>query len=348
MTKSSTIKKNYLWIVIPFLTFLLSLIVGRYFISVSDLSKSIVSKIFNVPVDIPEIVDTVIFNIRLPRIIVAMIVGASLSLSGAAYQGMFRNPMVSPDILGASQGASFGAALGILLGFGVLGVQFISFAFGIAAVFLTYFISKKVSKGIDTTLVLILSGIMVGTLFSSFVSLIKYVADPLNKLPAITFWLMGSLATISKDEILVVFIPFLVGSIPLMLFRWKLNILSFGEEEAMALGLNTEKIRLIIIISATLMTSSAISVCGLIGWVGLVVPHICRLMIGPDMKKIIPLSMIVGGTYLLIVDDLARTLLPIEIPLGILTAIIGAPFFIYLLNNNRRNYGYFRQSKTFI
>ena len=204
--------------------------------------------------------------------------------------------------------------------------------------FLTYFISKKVSKGIDTTLVLILSGIMVGTLFSSFVSLIKYVADPLNKLPAITFWLMGSLATISKDEILVVFIPFLVGSIPLMLFRWKLNILSFGEEEAMALGLNTEKIRLIIIISATLMTSSAISVCGLIGWVGLVVPHICRLMIGPDMKKIIPLSMIVGGTYLLIVDDLARTLLPIEIPLGILTAIIGAPFFIYLLNNNRRNW----------
>ena len=338
MAKSSTIKKNYFWIAIPFITFLLSLIVGRYFISISDLSKSIVSKIFNVPVDIPEIVDTVIFNIRLPRIIVAMIVGASLSLSGAAYQGMFRNPMVSPDILGASQGASFGAALGILLGFGILGIQFISFAFGIAAVFLTYFISKKVSKGIDTTLVLILSGIMVSTLFSSFVSLIKYVADPLNKLPAITFWLMGSLATISKDEILVVFIPFIVGSIPLILFRWKLNILSFGEEEAMALGLNTEKIRLIIIISATLMTSSAISVCGLIGWVGLVVPHLCRLMIGPDMKKIIPLSMIVGGTYLLIVDDLARTLLPIEIPLGILMAIIGAPFFIYLLNNNRRNW----------
>lgn len=338
MTKSSTIKKNYLWIVIPIFTFLLSLIVGRYFISISDLSKAIISKVFKVPVDILEIVDTVIFNIRLPRIIVAMIVGASLSLSGTAYQGMFRNPMVSPDILGASQGASFGAALGILLGFGVLGIQLASFAFGITAVFLTYLISKKVSKGIDTTLVLILSGIMVGTLFSSFVSLIKYVADPLNKLPTITFWLMGSLTAISKDEILVVFIPFLVGSIPLVLLRWKLNILSFGEEEAMALGLNTEKIRLIIIISATLMTSSAISVCGLIGWVGLVVPHLCRLMIGPDMKNLIPLSMIVGSTYLLIVDDLARTLLPIEIPLGILTAIIGAPFFIYLLNNNRRSW----------
>lgn len=338
MTKSSTIKKNYLWIVIPVFTFLLSLVVGRYFISISDLSKAIISKVFKVPVDILEIVDTVIFNIRLPRIIVAMIVGASLSLSGTAYQGMFRNPMVSPDILGASQGASFGAALGILLGFGVLGIQLASFAFGIAAVFLTYLISKKVSKGIDTTLVLILSGIMVGTLFSSFVSLIKYVADPLNKLPTITFWLMGSLTAISKDEILVVFIPFLVGSIPLVLLRWKLNILSFGEEEAMALGLNTEKIRLIIIISATLMTSSAISICGLIGWVGLVVPHLCRLMIGPDMKNLIPLSMVVGSTYLLIVDDLARTLLPIEIPLGILTAIIGAPFFIYLLSNNRRSW----------
>lgn len=330
-------KKNLIWVV-PIIVFIFSLMVGRYFINVKDLFKAIFSKVFNKSIAIPDVINTVIFNIRLPRIIIAMIVGASLSLSGAAFQGMFRNPMVSPDILGASQGAAFGAALAILLNLGVIQIQLFSFVFGLIAVFLTYFISRKVSKNRDMALILILTGMMIGTLFNALVSLSKYVADPLNKLPTITFWLMGSLSSVSSKDIFLVLIPFLIGAIPLLLLRWKLNLLAFGEEESIALGLNTDRMRFIVVISSTLMTSAAVSVCGLIGWVGLVVPHISRLLVGPDLKKLMPMSIIVGSTYLLLVDDLARSILPIEIPLGILTSIIGAPFFIYLLMYARRGW----------
>lgn len=330
--------KRILLCIIPIVTFIISIMLGRYFVSITDLYSAIISKVFKITMKIPSTINTVIFKIRLPRIVIAMIVGAALSVSGASYQSMFRNPMVSPDILGASQGAGFGAALAILLDFGVFGVQLMSFTFGLIAVFATYFISQKFSKNSNIDLVLILAGMMIGTLFSSFISLIKYVADPLDKLPAITFWLMGSLTTVSKDDILIVFIPFLVGLIPLILLRWKLNVLSFGEEEASALGVNTNRLRLIVVICSTLMTSAAISVCGLVGWVGLVVPHISRLIVGPDMKKLLPVSAILGGTYLLIVDDVARSIMAIEIPLGVLTSLIGAPFFIYLILNTRRGW----------
>lgn len=313
----------------------ISLSVGRYAVSIQEVFLFFSAKIFSYESGLPSVVETVIMNIRVPRIIGGILVGAALAVSGAAYQGIFKNPLVSPDIIGASSGAGFGAALAIVLSMSNLGIQFMAFAFSLLAVFATYIIGMSLKKG-DPTLVLILTGMLIGTLFSSFISLIKYVADPYEKLPTITFWLMGSLATITMKDIFIISIPIIIGFILLYFVRWRLNIMSFGDEEAMALGVNTQRLRFVVILASTLLTASVVSISGVIGWVGLLIPHLARMIVGPNYKLLIPASILLGGIFLLTVDTVARILLPMEIPIGILTSIIGAPGFLYLLSRSKR------------
>jgi iron complex transport system permease protein len=305
---------------------IVSLSIGRYPISIPDILKCFFS-----PVSISDTISTVIYNVRMPRIVGAILVGGALAIAGASYQGMFRNPMVSPDILGVTSGAGFGAALGILLSFPIVGVQIMSFGFGLIAVFLSFSISRVMDKHHDKILMLVLSGMVIATLFGSFISLMKYVADPDSKLPAITYWLMGSLANLNGSDLKTVAPMVIVGVIPLILVSWKLNVLSFGEEEAKALGLNTDRLRFTVVVCASLITASVVSVTGIIGWIGLIIPHFARLLIGPNHKVMLPLSFIIGAIFLLLVDNVARTFTSLEIPLGILTAIIGAPFFLFFL-----------------
>ncbi|MGI5901075.1 MAG: FecCD family ABC transporter permease [Desulfitobacteriia bacterium] len=331
--------KLALLIITPLLTVLIALSVGRYPISLTDIEAAFANQLLAREISVSEGVLTVIFDIRIPRIIAALLIGIALSVSGAAFQGTFRNPLVSPDILGVSAGAGFGATLAIVYSWGTLGIALSAFGFGLLAVWLTYFIGNLLKKSGEITLILVLGGILVGTVFTSLVSLIKAVADPYEKLPAITYWLMGSLASIRVSDIYLVILPMIIGLIPLLLLRWKLNLLAFGDEEAQSMGVNTNRLRLVVIICATLLTASAVSISGMIGWVGLVIPHFARALTGPNYQSLLPVSMAVGGSFLLVVDTLARTLLTMEIPLGILTSLIGAPFFIYLLAHSRRGWG---------
>lgn len=320
-------------VIVPILLFFVSLFLGRYPISPATVMKILASTFLPIQHTWSPVLETVIFQVRLPRAIAAMLVGAGLSISGASFQGLFRNPLVSPQILGVASGAGFGAALAILVSGDVFLIQLSAFAFGIIAVSLTYGISRIYKT--TPTLVLVLAGIIVGALFSALISLTKYVADPYEKLPSIVFWLMGSLAAVSTKDMLLVAPPLLFGTIVLLLIRWRINILSMGEEEAQALGIDTKRLTGIIIVCATLITASAVCISGIIGWVGLVIPHVGRMLVGPDHKNLLPASFLLGAAYLLLVDDCARTLTTAEIPLGILTAIVGAPFFAYLLRKSK-------------
>lgn len=324
-------------IIILILTFLISFSIGGYSISIIETLKLLFSRLVGTNIN-GNTAATVLFKVRLPRIFSAIMIGAALSVSGASYQGLFKNPMVSPDILGASAGAGLGAALAILLSLKSFEIQLMSFGFGLAAVMLSYTISKIISDGEGSILSLVLTGMIISTLCSSFISLIKYIGDPYNKLPEITFWLMGGLSAITVKDTELMLIPMLIGTIPLVLLRWNLNALSFGDEEASSLGINTKKIRFIIIICSTLITAVSVSVGGIIGWVGLIIPHLSRMLVGPNYKILIPTSLIVGGIYLLLVDDIARSFFTMEIPLGILTSLIGAPFFIYLLLKGKKGW----------
>ncbi|HJJ90707.1 MAG TPA: iron ABC transporter permease [Methanocorpusculum sp.] len=272
---------------------------------------------------------SVLFNIRLPRIIAAVLVGAALSTAGAAYQGMFQNPLVSPDILGASAGAGFGAALAIYFYLDAGAITLFAFLGGLISVGIAYLISR-LTRG-STTLSMVLAGILVGSLFSSATSYIKLVTDTNDQLPAITYWLMGSLSGATMDDVIFAGIVITAGIIPIYLLRWRMNVLTLGEDEARSIGLNTNLLRLIVIICATLITSVSVSISGIIGWVGLVIPHFCRMLFGFDYRRIIPASIVMGSGFLLLVDDLSRTIATIEVSLGILTAFVGAPIFAYLL-----------------
>lgn len=309
--------------------FILSFHLGRYPIAPLELLKVLFSNVFPIEQTWDRSVETVLYQIRLPRVIGAVLIGAGLSCAGAVYQGLFQNPMCSPDLLGASSGAGFGAAMAILLHLGFLGITFFAFGFGIASVLVVYLLSRRV-KG-NPTLGLILTGIMISSLFSAAISFIKLAADPNDTLPAITYWLMGSLSGIGQREILFCLLPISIGLAPLLFLRWKLNVMAMGEEEAQTMGINTKAIRLIVIICATLVTAACVSVSGMIGWVGLVIPHFTRMITGPDYRSLIPASMLLGASFMLIVDNFSRLLLTQEIPLGILTAFIGAPFFMYLI-----------------
>jgi iron complex transport system permease protein len=273
--------------------------------------------------------ETVILRVRLPRVVAAALIGAALSAAGAAYQGMFRNPMVSPDILGASSGAGFGAALAILLYRGYLGISAAAFFTGLCAVLLAWFISRR--SRIDATLAMVLSGMMVSSLFSAATSFVKLIADTEEVLPAITYWLMGSLASIRGRDVLLAAVPIIPGLIVLLLLRWRLNLLTLTEDEAKAMGADTARLRVTVILCATLLTAASVAVSGLIGWVGLVIPHFCRLIFGHDYSRLIPAACVFGAAFLILVDDAARLIATSEIPIGILTAFIGAPVFLWLI-----------------
>ena len=281
--------------------------------------------------DTPLVSRNIVLNVRLPRVAAAAMIGGALAISGAAYQGLFRNPMVSPDILGASTGASFGAALALLLSLGSLPVRAAAFAGGLAAVFITYTAARSIGRGSSQVLLLVLCGMIVSALFQAFVSTIKYTADPDSKLPEITYWLMGSIAKVTWSDLRLFAIPFILGVVPLLAMRWRLNILAFGDEEAESLGINAAALRLVSIVCATLLTASCMAVSGVIGWVGLIMPHVVRFIAGPDNRIVVPLSVILGGAFLIAVDTACRTVISSEIPLGILTSIIGAPLFFLVL-----------------
>lgn len=321
---------------LPFVLLIGSLFVGRYQTPVSvvvdESMKAFSALFFGTPASVTN-QHTVLFNVRLPRIIAALLVGAALSTAGASFQGIFRNPLVSPYILGVGAGAGFGACLAILLWNSYLFIQLMAFSFGLLAMFLAISMGKA-SKGTGT-LVFVLSGIIVSSIFTALTSLVKYVADPYDELPAIVFWLMGSLATVRYGDLLYILLPMFIGALVLFLLRWRINILALGDEEAKSLGMNVEKMRLVIIVCATLLTSAAVSISGVIGWVGLVVPHISRMIVGPNYSRLLPMSMVIGASFMLLVDDLSRTIVATEIPLGILTSLVGAPLFAYLIQRGR-------------
>ena len=306
-----------------------SFMLGRYPIEPWTLIRVLASRVIPVTPDWPSQVETVLFNVRLPRVLMAALIGAGLSAAGAAYQGIFKNPMVSPDVLGASSGAGFGAALGLFLSFSYQGVSFLAFVLGLSAVGAVCLISSRVKY--NQTLGLVLAGMMISSLFTAAVSFLKLVTDPNNTLPVITYWLMGSLASIRPKD-LAFAAPWIIGGIiPIYLLRWKINVLTLGEEEARCIGVNTSAVRLAVVLCATLITSAAVSVSGLIGWVGLVIPHFARMLVGSDYRKMLPASLLLGASFLLVVDNFARLLATSEIPIGILTAFVGAPFFLWLI-----------------
>lgn len=302
---------------------IISFAIGRYSISPISLLKAL----FGFTITAQE--KTIIFNLRLPRIIIATFLGAGLSLSGLVYQGIFQNPMVSPDLLGSTSGAGFGAALAILLGLSYLEITLVSFLFGILAVSFVLLISSRV-RG-NPTLTLVLSGMMVSSVFSALISFIKLIADPEEALPHITYFLMGSLSSVRKEDILPVVILITIAIVPIVILRWSLNIMTQGEEEAKALGVNTKAVRLASIISATIVTATATSLCGMISYVGLVIPHLVRMITGCDYRKTVPASILLGSSFLLLVDTISRSIATVELPIGILTSLIGAPFFLYLI-----------------
>ncbi len=314
----------------------LSFFLGRFSITPPEVIALFKEKLFGIASGLTSSESKVFWGIRFPRVIAACAIGCGLSASGCVYQGAFRNPMVSPDILGATAGAGLGAAIGLMFNFTNSGVQITAFCFGLAAVGATYLFASVLGDKGNMTLSLVLTGIVMGALFQAGISLIKYVADPYSKLPAITFWLMGSLASVIPSYLPILLLPLLIGLVPLYLLRWRINLLSFSDEEASSMGVNTSRLRLIIVLCATLITSCVVAVGGIIGWVGLVIPHIARMIVGTDYKYLFPASMLLGATYLLLVDDIARAASSLEIPIGILTAVIGAPFFLVLLHRTRK------------
>jgi len=338
MEKIETRPSNLKWLILlllPPALFIITLFLGRYYVPPDQVLAILGKKLLllNTEPYWPDSAETVIIKVRLPRAVIAMLVGAGLSMSGASFQGMFQNPLVSPFILGVSAGASFGAAIGLVLSLPALGVQGMAFVFGIAAVGITYFLSRLYK--VTPVLMLVLSGMVVSAFFQAMLSLVKFTADGDNKLPAITFWLMGSLGSIGPDDMAIAGIPIIISMTGLYLVRWKLNVLSMGDREARALGVNAELIKTIIIVCATVITSTAVAFCGIIGWVGQVIPHFCRMVVGPDHKALIPATMLVGAAYLLLIDNLCRLFTSVEIPLGILTAVVGAPVFAYLLRKTK-------------
>ncbi|MGA7430602.1 MAG: iron ABC transporter permease [Xanthobacteraceae bacterium] len=309
---------------------LIAFAVGRYPISPGDVVGVIAAKLTGGTPDVPAAVADVIWHVRGPRVLAAVLIGAALAVAGTAFQGLFRNPLVSPDLLGASSGAALGAVIGIYFSLGIFAIQALAFFGGVVAVAAVYAIGSAV-RSRDPVLVLVLAGVVIGALLGAGVGLVKYLADPYNQLPAMTFWLLGSLAATSPRDLIPLFGPVALCTLVLAALRWRINVLSLPDEEARALGLPVVPLRIAVIAAATLVTSASVATAGIIGWVGLVVPHIARTLVGPDFGRLVPAAALLGGGFLLMIDTIARTVSPIEIPLGILTAFVGTPFFIWLL-----------------
>lgn len=346
MNKNKPLEKNSIekktspvvWgfmIILPFILFFVSLFLGRYMINPGDVVKILLNQLpgTNITPTWETTAETVVIKVRFPRAVMAALVGAGLSMSGAAFQGMFQNPLVSPYVLGVSAGASFGAALGLLMSWPTWMVEIIAFIMGIIAVAVTYAMAHLYKT--TPILMLVLSGMVVSAFFQALVSLVKFAADDEDKLPAITFWLMGSLGKIGLDDLAPSAIPMIVAMAVLYAIRWRLNVISMGEREAESLGVNTERVKLVVIIATTLISSLTVSLCGIIGWVGQVIPHFCRMIVGPNHKALIPATIFVGASYIIVIDNLCRLVSVTEIPIGILTSVVGAPVFAYLLRKTK-------------
>lgn len=322
-----------LLVVLLVVVFFIALCAGRYSIRVTEVVRILASSVFDVTQTWDDKAYGVIFTLRLPRTIGAVLVGAALSLAGAAYQGVFKNPLVSPDLLGVSSGACVGAAIAILLGMNSLGVQALAFAVGIGAVTLTMLIPRLFRS--SSMMMLVLSGVIVRGMMDSVVGVIKYIADPETQLADITYWTLGSLVKVLSSDLFAIAPVIAAGCLMVLLLSWRINILSLGEQEARALGVHVGFVRGVVIICSTLLTASAVCVCGTIGWVGLVIPHLSRITVGQDNTKSIPVSLLMGAIFMVAIDTLARVLTSLELPLGILTGIIGAPFYFMVLAGQR-------------
>lgn len=321
------------FILLLLIIFLWTLGTGRYGLNIISVVRIFVSKIIPIPKNWDATSESVLFTLRLPRAIAAILVGGSLAISGGAYQGVFKNPLVSPDMLGVSAGASVGAGCGILLNLGVVGIQASAFCGGMLAVFITSSLPKVLNNGSD--IILVLSGIIVGGIMNSIMGLIKYIADSETQLPGIIYWQLGSLAKVMKRDVMIILPIIVISAILLIALSWRINILSLGEREAKSLGVNVVRTRGAIIIFSTLLTASSVCISGTIGWVGLVIPHLSRMIVGPDNVKMLPLSFILGSSFMLLIDTLSRVLTSAELPISILTGLVGAPFYLYLLVKQR-------------
>ena len=313
--------------ILPLLTALICLGFGRYALSIFDTVRILFSSI--TAAEITPVERSVIFSVRLPRIILAAFVGAGLSCAGAAFQGLFTNPLATPDTLGVASGASFGAVLALLFRSNLIVVQTFALFFGLLSCAVTYYVGRF--RGRSSIVMIVLSGMVVSALFQAFVSLVKYVADPQDVLPAITYWLMGSMSGASYKTLLLGLPFIIIGTTVIFALRWRLNILSLNEDEAQSMGINIQFMRLLVIVASSLITASAVSMCGSIGWVGLLVPHMARMLMGSNNRTVIPISISLGASFVIIIDTFARSATAAEIPISILTAVIGAPFFIILL-----------------
>jgi len=316
--------------------FLFSFTIGPYPIPASTVVSVFLHRLDLVEKTWSDAVELVVLDVRGPRIAAAILVGGALASAGATYQNLFRNPLVSPGVLGVSSGAGFGAALGILLGMPGFGVQGLAFVLGLVAVALTVWLGRSFDR--RATLVLVVAGLVVSAFFQALISLIKIVADPLNQLPTITFWLLGGLHRMSAASLVTALIPIAIAGFVLHALRWKVNTLAAGEDEARTMGVDVPKVRLLLILAATMMTAACVAISGIVGWVGLLIPHIVRMLVGPSFAAVLPLSALIGGGFLLGIDNLARLPGTTEIPLGILTALIGAPFFALILARTRRQW----------
>ena len=322
-----------LLIILPIAVALLSICTGRYPVPLRAVFEALSQRITGKPTGITTEQMTIITGIRLPRTVMGALVGAALAASGTAFQGIFRNPLVSSGILGVSSGASLGAAISILVFANYAFTPLFAFVFGLLAVLLSYMVGKI--HNTTTAVTLVLGGTIISSIFSSLLALVKYIADPLNKLPAITFWTMGSLASTVYSNVTIAVIPIIAGMVLLLVNGWNINVLSMGDSEAKTLGLNVGAAKLMVIIGATLATAGAVCISGTIGWVGLIIPHIARFFTGNDNRRLMPVSMSMGACFLMLVDVLCRVVSNAEIPLGITTAIIGGPFFIYLIKTKK-------------
>ena len=309
--------------------FLLSFVVGRYGVPLGQVVRILLSGVLPLGQTWTDNMAIAVLNVRLPRILLACLVGCGLSAAGTGYQTVFQNPMAAPDILGASSGACFGASLAILTGQSAVMITVFAFLASLLSVALVYLVGNH-TRG-NRVVNLLLAGIMVGSLFSACTSYIKLVADPTNQLPQITYWLMGSLSGTRMGTVKFAAVCMAVGLVPLLLLRWRMNLLTLSPDEARAMGVHTDRLRLAVILSSTVLTAAAVSVSGMIGWVGLVIPHLSRRIVGSDCRRLMPMSCLFGATFLLLVDNMARCMTATEIPIGILTAFVGAPFFIYLM-----------------
>ena len=332
ITGGLTWRSRALLLLLPMVAVVAALSIGRVGVPVSYIFDSVLDKLGTQAAELMTQYESVLWKFRLPRILLSLLVGAGLSVSGCAFQSLFSNPLATPDTLGVASGTSFGAALALLLGFGMLGVQAMALFFGIAAVALTYLAGT--GKGRSSMGMMILSGIMVGSLFTALISLIKFTADTESQLPVITYWLMGSMSAAGYDSLLLGAPLIVLGIAVLYLLRWRLNILLLSDDEARASGMNVKAMRIVTVLCATGITASCVSMCGQVGWVGLLVPHLCRMRYGSNHLALVPSSVCVGAAFMVAVDTMARSVSAAELPLSILTAIIGAPFFIVLMRRS--------------